>query len=1313
MTLAVAAPAAPIPDSLPLEQPPELTSGEGAGGLASSLMPLLGSLGSVVFVAMSQPGVKGMVGGGMFLLASLGFVAANGWRQRGQQRGARLAARRRYLAHVADVRARARAAALAQRGWAWWHAPAPQSLAALAHEGSRVGERTPDDPQFLQVRIGTGAQPLAVAVRPDPRPPAAQLDLVACDAADRLAAAYSVADALPRTLDLRSTPIVDVHGPPAAARAAARALVAHAAVFHAAEHLRVAALADEPCEWEWVKWLPHAASGAESDAAGPARLVRPRLDELAALLPPEALVPGAAPGGPHLLLVLDAGHSPSPLPAAAGVTVVRVRPAEPSTAGAVRLVLGAAVDGGATLSAADLAEEAIAPDLLSPAEAEAVARRLAARGRLGTRPAGSVPPPASFTELLAVPDIHRIDLDVAWAPRERADRLRVPIGLTPDGEPVLLDLKESAHGGMGPHGLVVGATGSGKSEVLRTLVLALALTHPPTDLNFVLVDFKGGATFAGMAHLPHVSAVVTNLGAELALADRMHEALRGEMVRRQQALREAGNLSSVDEYERARRSRPELPPLPALLIVVDEFSELLAATPDLADLFAAIGRLGRSLHLHLLLSSQRLDEGRLRGLESHLSYRIGLRTFSAADSRAVLGVPDAHTLPAVPGAGLLRPDPTTLVEFRASYVSGPPPLAAVAAPAHGAAPLVAPFSATPVPPTPVRVGGGDAVAGAGAPTSNSEHATGPSVFELAVEQLRGHGPAAHPVWLPPLATPPTLDELLPDLALDAGAGLLAPSWRSPGALAFPWGLVDRPLEQRREPLVVDLAGAAGHVCVVGGPRTGKSTALRAAVAGLALTRTPQEVQFYLLDLGGGLSGLAGLPHVVGIAARTEADVARRIVDEVDDLVDEREAVFRARRIDGMDSYRVRRDAAAPSGRGDPLADVVVVVDGWGAVRTELEDLEARLQAIAARGLTYGVHLMASASRWSEFRAQLKDLFGTRVELRLGEPADSELDRRAASAVPRGRPGRALTATGHHAMLALPRIDGDDEPARAAEGLDRLVHAVSDAWPGPLPPRLRLLPREAPLAQVLAAHAAGAQPAGDSGPQARVVLGLDERRLAPVVHDDAHLYAFGDSGSGKSSLLRLVAAETMRIGGPHDAQVFTVDYRRALLGVIPDDYLAAAWSNPEHASAGLSDLARYLRARLPGPDTTPDELRTRSWWTGAEVVVLVDDYELVATTTGNPLAPLVPLLAQAADIGLRLVVARRTGGAARAIYDPVLQTLRDLGSPGLLLSGSPDEGALIGGVRPAVLPPGRAQLVTREHGRRLVQLALAGPVDAGG
>ena len=225
---------------------------------------------------------------------------------------------------------------------------------------------------------------------------------------------------------------------------------------------------------------------------------------------------------------------------------------------------------------------------------------------------------------------------------------------------------------MGPHGLCIGATGSGKSEFLRTVALGMIVGHSPEALNLVLVDFKGGATFSGLEPAPHVAAVITNLSDKAALVARMRDALMGEMNRRQEVLRAAGNLDGIAAYRRRRQMDGRLDPLPTLFIIVDEFSELFSQQPDFADVFVAIGRLGRSLGVHLLLASQRLDEGRLRGLESHLSYRVCLKTLSVNESRVVLGTSEAYELPGTPGAAYLRAGTEAPVRFQTAFVSGHP-----------------------------------------------------------------------------------------------------------------------------------------------------------------------------------------------------------------------------------------------------------------------------------------------------------------------------------------------------------------------------------------------------------------------------------------------------------------------------------------------------------------------------------------------------------------------------------------------------------------------------------------------------------------
>ena len=677
-----------------LQPPPEITPSDGASGLLLQAVPMVGSLGTIGFVAMSQSGPRAWFTAGMFLLASVGFVLASGVRQRQQHTAGVLAARREYLAYLAEVRGTIRDAAGRQREAALWDYPDPAALPAIAAEGTRVWERTVSDGDFLQVRMGTTSQPLCLTLEPPETPPLAQLDPVAASALHRLLSTHRVQPGLPASAALRAWAHVEVTGDADPARALARSVVLSAAMQHAPEDLVVAAIVSREArsEWEWLKWLPHALSPRERDAVGPVRLVGESVHDLLPLLPQEIVErprfgPSDQASLPHVLLVVDGGDVPPGNPVVTpdgvlGVTVLDLPEqwGELTSASTLRLAVGTARGARAARRRPAARDHQPGPGHRPRRRRPAVDR--ARRGRrptAGARYAGDEPEArdvlsasTELVDLLGQGDVRDLDPEVAWRPRLQRDRLRVPIGVDESGAVVALDIKESAQQGMGPHGLVIGATGSGKSELLRTLVLALSMTHSPEALNFVLVDFKGGATFAGMADLPHVSAVITNLGQEITLVERMQDALQGEMTRRQELLRSAGNFANVTDYERARAQGAPLEPLPALLIVADEFSELLSAKPEFADLFVAIGRLGRSLSMHLLLSSQRLEEGRLRGLESHLSYRIGLRTFSAGESRTVIGVPDAYELPPVPGLGYLKPDQTTLTKFKAAYVSGPP-----------------------------------------------------------------------------------------------------------------------------------------------------------------------------------------------------------------------------------------------------------------------------------------------------------------------------------------------------------------------------------------------------------------------------------------------------------------------------------------------------------------------------------------------------------------------------------------------------------------------------------------------------------------
>ncbi|MEH0841403.1 type VII secretion protein EccCa [Micromonospora sp. CPCC 205711] len=1310
------APEIPVGD-LPVEAPPEIPAVTGARWQqALMVLPMLGGTVAMAMMFGRGGGAYSYVVGGMFGLSSVAMLVTSWGSASGTpKKSEMMAARREYLRHLTALRRRVRQTVGQQRAGLYYRHPDPARLWSTV-DSHRVWERRPTDPDFAVVRVAVGPQTLATPLVPPVTRPLEELEPMTAGALRRFLDAYSVVPDLPVALSLRSFARVHVRGLPAAptrpdaqapgtgsaeAQALGRALLTQLAVFHAPDELLVAVCAgpERRALWEWVKWLPHAHHPTRVDALGPVRLVTSSAAELERLLD-DVLASrsrfspaGPATDGPHVVVLLDGGDltGATDLTGDGGidaVTVIDLETPPPRLLDRFALLLEVRGDRLHSWSAEGHAEVGTA-DRLEIADAEAVARRLAPLRLAATVRGAEAAPGAELglPELLGIGDPDGFTAEQGWAPRPARDRLRVPIGVGADGGAIELDLKESAQDGMGPHGLLIGGTGSGKSELLRTLVLALAATHSSEQLNFVLVDFKGGATFASFDRLPHTAAVITNLADALPLVDRMVDAINGELVRRQELLRRAGNFASLRDYERARAAGTPLAPLPSLLLVCDEFSELLSAKPDFIDLFVQIGRLGRSLGVHLLLASQRLEEGRLRGLDTHLSYRIGLRTFSALESRTVLGVPDAYELPRSPGHGYLRAGTEPLVRFKAAYVSGPVARRGGAAGGGpGGSPRLLSFSTHLVPlpesATPVAL-----------PAAEEETE---SLLDVLVGRLAGQGPPAHQVWLPPLDLAPTLDELLGPVKVEPQRGLAFANPGLHGALQVPVAVVDKPYEQRRDLLWLALDGAAGHVAVVGGPQSGKSHLLRTLICALALTHTPAEAQVYCLDFGGGgLSALRDLPHVGGVAGRADPTVVRRTVGEIGTVLAERERRFTELGVESMAAWRQRRSALAAAGQPavDPFGDVFLVVDGWATLRGEYDDLEPLITDLATRGLSYGVHVVASAVRWMDFRPAIRDLFGSRLELRLGDPSDSVVKRSAAATVPEKRPGRGVTAQSLHFLTALPQLTGG-EPGE-------LVKAVADGWAGPPAPRVRLLPPVLPYAELDRSDATGLA----------FPIGVAESDLRPVTLDFAtepHFVVFGDAECGKSSFLRALAISIVTRFTPDQARVILVDYRRSLYGTVESDHLIGYGTAAAHTTELIESAAGYMQRRLPGPEVTPAQLRDRSWWSGPELFVLVDDYDLVASGPANPLRGLEEHLPQARDVGLHLVLARRAGGAARAQYEPVIQRLRELSTAGLVMSGSPDEGPLVGQVRPGPLPAGRGRLVTRREGVRLVQLAHLPP-----
>jgi DNA segregation ATPase FtsK/SpoIIIE, S-DNA-T family len=1308
-----------------LEPPPEVPRVI-PGSIVMKLMPIvmvLAMLGMVVMMfTLGGPAGRSpmaLLFPVMMMFSMVGMFAGGGGKGGGQKKAEMNEDRKDYLRYLGQMRDRAREAARDQRAEREWIHPDPQALWSMA-TSRRMWERRQADADFCHLRVGRASTRLATRLVPPQTGPVDELEPIATLALRRFVRAHSIVPDLPISLAIRNFAAVGFAGDKELTRGLARAMLAQLATFHTPDDVMIAVVTTgrAKAEWEWAKWLPHAQHPTMVDGIGQMRLMAGSLAQVEQWLDEELRErqrftrnAPPQPDQPHIVIVIDDGEVTREEQiileeGLIGVTLLDLSDSLGNLTArrGLRLVVEPTRLGARSASGVEWFGS---PDTLTIAEAEALSRKLSPyRLGAGATDTGDEEPLLSnptLLELLGIPgDPMTFDVQQAWRPRPVRDRYRVPFGVGEFGQPVELDIKEAAMEGMGPHGLCIGATGSGKSEFLRTLVLGMLATHSSTNLNFVLVDFKGGATFLGLDVAPHVAATITNLQGDLTLVDRMKDALAGEMNRRQEALKNGGNFKNVWEYEKARENGADLDPLPALFIVVDEFSELLSAKPDFIDLFVAIGRLGRSLQMHMLLASQRLEEGKLRGLDSHLSYRIGLKTFSAAESRAAIGVPDAFELPSIPGSGYLKFDTSTMVRFKASYVSGPYRPAGMQA-AGPSAPVTSdkrPRLFVPdyieIPKEPIR------------PIEQPQEQQKPeggqeaSELDVIVNRLVGQGPPAHEVWLPPLDTPNSLDTLLPPLQPTEDRGLSSAGFFANGRLQVPLGIIDKPFEQRRDLLWADFSGAAGHAAIVGGPQSGKSMMLRTMVMSMALTHTPQEVQFYALDLGGGtLASLRGLPHVGGVASRLDPDLARRMVAEISSLIHDREQRFRDLGIDSMVEFRNRKRRGEIA--DDPFGDVFLIVDGWLNFRQEFEALEAQVVNLVAQGLSYGVHVVVAANRWAEIRPAVKDLMGTRFELRLGDPSESDIDRRVAVNVPAGRPGRGLSRDKLHFLVGLPRIDGSSSAEDVGGGVQDASGKIRQFWRGPAAPPVRLLPDLMSYDDLLKQ---------DKHRNSKLIpIGVNEDELAPVYLDfdaEPHFLAFADGESGKTNLLRTIVRGIMDRYSEDEVVILLVDYRRTMLGFIDTNHLLGYAVSASQLGEMIGDVVRSLKKRMPGPDTTQEELKNRSWWSGPELFVIVDDYDLVATSGNNPLQPLQEFLPQAKDVGMHMIVMRRSGGASRASYDAIIGKLKEVSAPGIVMSASKDEGVLLGTYKSRALPPGRGTMVTRKLGQQLIHVAWLQP-----
>ncbi len=1052
--------------------------------LLALLVPL--ALAGVLAAVMRSPTML-LFGLGGPVLSAASWASSRTGRRR-SRRAEILEADRAHTAALAELTA---ALGAERRALERAHPPPAALLAAAESRSDQVwaGGGMPPTPAALPVRLGLGSQPCLTVVTGGMAP-----------------AAPALAD-VPIALDLQEYRTLRVRGERAAVLATVTNLVARLAVQHAPSRVVVDVLVDAPArcsDWSFARLIPHVRSVTVPDAyaldahdGSDVRRGRPEastpflvivLDGWPALrkVPDvERLLDAAGPPRCVVLTGEDprdgAGHDPAP-PGTAVLTL----------------------DGAdAALSLPDGTELAVRPDRTGPAYAWRLARALAPLRPGSAAATCGVPDrvrlldghPAVTTRTTAPGRVEAggaLDaeaLRAMWTVRPRSTRFRLGVG---GAGPLEVDLAVD-----GPHALVAGTTGSGKSELLQTLVCSLALENRPDEMTFVLVDYKGGAAFRGCAALPHVVGWVTDLDPHL--TRRALVSLSAEVRRRERLLAGAGATDLV-AYQRLRDAAPAvrsadpsvpLPPLARLVIVVDEFRVLVEELPDFVPGLVRLAAVGRSLGIHLVLATQRPGGVVTADMRANLSLRIALRVRDRTDSLDVIESPDASAIAAAtPGRALLRGASTFLTELQTAQVTGrAEPRAAIRVTDVTHWWRLDPDAGQPSP----AIGN--------VPTALDADSRERRDLEAIVEATRraagalGIAPTPAP-WLPPLPE-------VVDVAALSGHPTPAGSVRS-----LVLGVEDRPSEQRQEPWRWSLDG---HLGIAGGPASGRTTALRTIAGALADALPPDACHVYVIGPGA-LAPLADLPHTAAVASTHDAEHVALVVERL--------------------AAAVRERAASPPTTPTPL--LVVLVDGW----EQLSAADGGEAAATLRGLLdparrVGVLAVVTGGR-AVLSGPLASVLTHRLALRLPDPVELALAGVPARAAPQHQPpGRAIDLATHR-EVQVGLLGGSAEGAVQDIALAAVAGRWSSHHQGPtpvcvLPSRVRAADCRRPTSP-----SPGRGEGGGVG-DGEVVVGVREGDLRAVgfrlSRGQRRVLVVGPPSSGRTTALATLAQGLVGAGHP--------------------------------------------------------------------------------------------------------------------------------------------------------------------------------------
>lgn len=1257
------------------------------------LLPLLGMglfIGVMAFANSNLTMVLGSAALMMTSFVSSIVTAVNQKKNTDRDRASRTKAYHEALARVQEQLENARGE---QQQAAARVNPDPQACMRLAlGRDPALWERRPQDDDFLALRAGVGEVPTTLQIKRH-KPPAVMTDEhdpKLHQEAVSLGDVYSTVPAIPITVNLAEAGVLGIAGPPALQHGVLRALLTALAAHHSPDEVKLAAFLPpgKTEEWTWMRWLPHVharagglsrwiASG-EADFKHVANTLSMEWNQRK-LRSDYSRSDKDLPLPRYVVLVAD----PNALKQAAVSQVL----AEGTKFGAYAIVLGPDrphlpkqcgavieldLDGSGKVI---FVGQERAPVLFTPDKPDLELVDRLARGLSPVFPtrevaADSLPDSIRLLELHGAARVEDLPVWENWQKNEIFSGVEAPIGVRVGGHPIVLNLWENIHG---PHGLLAGATRSGKSELLRTLVSSLAVQYHPHDLVFTLIDFKGGGLTKDLDQLPHVVGTATNL--EPGLPERALEAIRAELLRREALLRGR----HIRDYQKAWHAGEEKQPLPRMIVIVDEFAELAEEKPDMLDSLVSAARVGGSLGVNLILATQK-PAGVVKGqIWSNSRFRICLRVETAEDSNDMLKRPDAKDL-SHPGRGYLQVGDNEVYELiqvarsEATYSAGraviTDQLTISRVRSNGQRetlwPKVDPDAATVIQQA----------------STTDLQAVIAYINQVAeahhVEKLPGP-------WLPMLPNQVSITALRHQYAETGWDGNSA--WEKMDRWLNPMvGLLDDTTRQQQPPLRVNL-GERGHLYVCGGSRTGKTAFLRTLAAGLVLDHSPEEVNLYLLDYGGrALDLFEELPHVGAVLHPGDEEVVERLFLWLEEEIDRRSRLLGES--GGLKAYRKQKNA-------EKIPGIVVMVDNLPALIEACDQTPEVLQRLARSGHRVGVHLVLAADRASVLRDAVMTNISMRLAFHLKDRANYAfvLGKNPPFEIPE-RPGTGAWLGEQMYLCQSAALDADLGDGSGAEAFRAQLREMNATWKGVRAMKMRELPQVVPLDDVLQAWPDRPDNAKDC---LATAVGLDALRLEPVVLDLArtgpHFMIAGQGQSGKSSALRTMLQSLAEVYTPDQVQFYLMDCLQPELADLKKLPHTAGYALSEDDKHQLvSDLSDILRERSDS-----------GTWEGPQLVLAVDDYDFLESISIKD--QLQTWARRARVIGFHLLIAANASEMRTGFDD--LRTQVKNSRTGLLLTNANEDGQIFNvRIPPAgeAFPPGRGYLLRRGQ-LELVQWAF--------